>query len=105
MPNPWTYGSNSLDTLRQSHKDNNVIFIILYKHYVSKFSELKNQLPKLGFEILLIIQQFVDQIHSVLQYPTFGKTKFTCIFIFYIFIERLLHFFKIDIFLVNKLVN
>jgi hypothetical protein len=102
--------AKSLDfcqTLRLSHKDNNVIFISLYKHYVSKISELKNQLPKLRFEILLIIQQFVAesiQVLQVLRYPTFGKTKFTCIFIFYIFIEPLLHFFKIDIFLVNKLV-
>jgi hypothetical protein len=105
MPNPWTYGSNSLDTLRLSHKDNNVIFIILYKHYVSNFSGLKNELPKLRFEILLIIQQFVAE--SIQYYVTLllEKQKFTCIFTFYIFIERLLHFFKIDIFLVNKLVN
>jgi len=82
---------------------NFVIFIILYKHYVSKNLELKNQLRKLRFEILLIIQQFVAESIQVLRYPTFEKTKFTCIFIFYIFIERLLHFFKIDIFLVNKL--
>jgi hypothetical protein len=67
MPNPWTYGSNSLDTLRLSHKDNNVIFISLYKHYVSKFSELKNQLPKLRFEILLIIQQFVAKSIHILR--------------------------------------
>jgi hypothetical protein len=68
MPNPWTYGSNSLDTLRLSHKDNNIILIILYKHYASKFSELKNQLPKLRFEILLIIQQFVTE--SIRYYDT-----------------------------------
>jgi len=54
---------------------NFVIFIILYKHYVSKNLELKNQLRKLRFEILLIIQQFVAESIQVLRYPTFEKKK------------------------------
>jgi hypothetical protein len=42
---------DSLNTLRLFHKDNKIMFIILYKHYLSKISKLKNQLPKLIIEI------------------------------------------------------
>jgi hypothetical protein len=42
---------DSLDTLRLFHKDNKILFIVLYKYYVPKKLELKNQLPKLRFEI------------------------------------------------------
>jgi hypothetical protein len=34
--------------LKLSHKGNKTMFIILYKHYLSKISELKNQLLKLS---------------------------------------------------------
>jgi hypothetical protein len=42
---------DSLDTFRLSYKDNKIMFIILYKHYMLKISEFKNQLLKLRFEI------------------------------------------------------
>jgi hypothetical protein len=34
-----------------SHKLFNNVFIIFYNHYLPKFSELKNQVPKLNFKI------------------------------------------------------
>ncbi len=37
------------------------LFNILHNHYLSKFSELKNQVLKLRFKIKLIIQQFVAE--------------------------------------------
>jgi hypothetical protein len=40
-----------LNTIILSHKDSKLMFIILYKYYVPKTSELKTQLPKLRFEI------------------------------------------------------
>jgi hypothetical protein len=49
--NPWISVCGSLHTLQLPHKDNKAKFIILYKYYMSKISELKNQLPKLRFEI------------------------------------------------------
>jgi hypothetical protein len=42
---------DSLDTHRLSHKGNIVLFIVLYKYYLPKNSDLKNQLSKLRFEI------------------------------------------------------
>jgi hypothetical protein len=36
---------------RLSHNTKYITFIIIYKNYMSKFSELKNQLPKLRFKI------------------------------------------------------
>jgi hypothetical protein len=32
---------------KQSHKPKWIVFIIIYNHYELKFSELKNQVPKL----------------------------------------------------------
>jgi hypothetical protein len=49
--NLWIYEFDSLNTITASHKDNKTMFIIFYKHYLPKISELKNQLPKLRFEI------------------------------------------------------
>jgi hypothetical protein len=37
--------------LRLSHKHITNLFIILYNHYLSKFSKLKNQVSKLKFKI------------------------------------------------------
>jgi len=48
-----------ISRIEEYDKDNKIIFIILYKYYLPKFSELKNQLSKLRFEIQLIILQFV----------------------------------------------
>jgi hypothetical protein len=44
----WTLDLSILEFIhmRLSHKNNKIVFIILYKPYVSKTSELKNQLPK-----------------------------------------------------------
>jgi hypothetical protein len=40
-----------LDTLKLSHKHNKNVFIIIYKHYLQKNSELKNQVSKVRFKI------------------------------------------------------
>jgi hypothetical protein len=43
QPPSWSEGwCGDLDTLRLFHKDNKIMFIILYKYYVLKISELKN---------------------------------------------------------------
>jgi hypothetical protein len=47
----WTKECDSPNTPSLSNKDNKILFIVLYKCYLPKISELKNQLPKLRFEI------------------------------------------------------
>jgi hypothetical protein len=48
------------------HDVNKSVFIILYNHYLLKISELKNQMPKLRFKILLIIPQSTVEMVKVL---------------------------------------
>lgn len=57
---------DNLDRLRLSQKDQKSYVIILYKYYLSKFSEIEDQLLKWRFEILLIIHQFVAKSSRVI---------------------------------------
>jgi len=51
---------------RLFHKIGSTLLIILYNYYLSKFSKLKNQVPKLRYQIYLINQQFVVEMAKVL---------------------------------------
>jgi hypothetical protein len=53
---------------RLFHNAKRPFYIILYNHYMLKIIKLRNQVPKLKFKILLIIQHSIIEILKVLRY-------------------------------------